>query len=111
MATGQAGERRTGLDVLDDVVSRSAVDGASDRLSSSEDLCGKPQTVEHLATNVETSKGGLRTSLTVPESDLAKDLNRILRAISMISSRGMSPEWAMFLTFFRSRGGSVRLKA
>lgn len=47
-----------------------------------------------------------RISLTVPVSSLEKDLNRIVRAISMISSRGMLLLCLMFFSFFRSRGGS-----
>jgi hypothetical protein len=49
-----------------------------------------------------------RISLTVPCRDLAKDLDRIFRAISMISSRGIEPECLMFFCFLRSRGGSLR---
>jgi hypothetical protein len=36
------------------------------------------------------------------------DLNRIVRAISMISSRGMDLVCLMFFSFLRSRGGSLR---
>lgn len=48
-----------------------------------------------------------RISLTVPLNSFAKDLYRIVRAMLMTSSRGMLPECAMFLTFFRSRGASA----
>ncbi|CAM9947454.1 unnamed protein product, partial [Heterosigma akashiwo] len=49
-----------------------------------------------------------RISLQVPESFLAMDLGRIVRAISMIWSRVMLPSCLMFLTFFLSRSGSFR---
>lgn len=47
-----------------------------------------------------------RISLTVPFRSLDMDLNRILRAISMISSSGMDLVCLMFFSFLRSRGGS-----
>lgn len=49
-----------------------------------------------------------RISLTVPLSSLAKDLKRIVRAISIISSRLTDLLCLMFFSFFRSRGGSFR---
>lgn len=49
-----------------------------------------------------------RISLTVPSRDLAIDLNLMVRAISMISSRGMDLVCLMFFSFLRSRGGSLR---
>jgi hypothetical protein len=45
--------------------------------------------------------------LTVPESSLASDFDRISRAILMISSKGMFPLCLTFFSFFRSRGGSL----
>ena len=48
-----------------------------------------------------------RISLTLPARVLERDFGRILRAISMISSRGTLPECLMFFSFFLSRGGSV----
>jgi len=47
-------------------------------------------------------------SRTVPWSDLAMDLWRMVRPISMISSRGMDLVCLMFFSFLRSRGGSLR---
>lgn len=49
-----------------------------------------------------------RISLTVPFNSFASDLNRIVRAISMISSRDTDLLCLMFFSFFRSRGGSLR---
>jgi len=48
-----------------------------------------------------------RISLTVPLRSLAIDLNRIVRAIAIISSSGMDLVCLMFFSFFRSRGGSL----
>ncbi|KAI1645749.1 uncharacterized protein F4817DRAFT_168813 [Daldinia loculata] len=47
-----------------------------------------------------------RISLTDPFRSLEKDLNRIVRAISMMSSRGTLFECLIFFSFFLSRGGS-----
>jgi hypothetical protein len=47
-----------------------------------------------------------RISLATPERSFARDFERIVRAISKISSRAMLPECLMFFSFFRSRGGS-----
>ena len=55
-----------------------------------------------------TLKAVPRISFTVPSKDLEKDLNRIVRAISMMSSRGTLLLCLMFFSFFRSRGGSFR---
>ena len=49
-----------------------------------------------------------RISLTVPFNSFASDLNLIVRAISMISSRGMDLLCLIFFSFFRSRGGSFK---
>ncbi|KAI1172284.1 hypothetical protein F4777DRAFT_518733 [Nemania sp. FL0916] len=49
-----------------------------------------------------------KISLTVPARSLEKDLNRMVRAISIISSRGTLFECLMFFSFFRSRGGSFK---
>lgn len=48
-----------------------------------------------------------RISLTPPAKFFARDLERIVRAISKISSRVMLPLCLMFFSFFRSRGGSA----
>lgn len=49
-----------------------------------------------------------RISFTVPARVLASERERIIRAILIISSRGMFPVCLMFFSFFRSRGGSKR---
>ncbi len=49
-----------------------------------------------------------RISLTVPFRSFAIDLNRIVLAISMISSRGIDLVCLMFFSFFLSRGGSFK---
>ena len=49
-----------------------------------------------------------KISLTVPFKSFDIDLNRILRAISMISSSGIDFVCLMFFSFFLSRGGSLR---
>ena len=51
-----------------------------------------------------------RISKTVPRSSLARERARMVRAISMISSRGMDLECLMFFSFLRSRGGSLRAR-
>ena len=59
-----------------------------------------------------TLKAVPRISRTVPLSSFANDLfaPRIVRAMSMISSRGIDLECLMFFSFFRSRGGSLRAR-
>jgi hypothetical protein len=59
-----------------------------------------------------TLKAVPRISSTVPFSSRAADFlaSRIVRAMSMISSRGMDLECLMFFSFFRSRGGSLRAR-
>lgn len=47
-------------------------------------------------------------SSTVPLRSFAIDLNRIVRAMLMISSSGMDFVCLMFFSFLRSRGGSLR---
>lgn len=47
-----------------------------------------------------------KTSLTVPTSFLAIDLNRRALAMLMMASRVTLPECLMFFTFFLSLGGS-----
>jgi hypothetical protein len=49
-----------------------------------------------------------RISLTVPLRSLDMDLNRMVRAMLMISSRGTDLVCLMFFSFLRSRGGSLR---
>ena len=49
-----------------------------------------------------------RISRVVPFRSLAIDLNRIVRAMEMISSRGTLLVCLMFFSFLRSRGGSLR---
>ena len=48
-----------------------------------------------------------RISLAPFARDLARDFDRIVRAMSRISSKVMLPECLMFFSFLRSRGGSV----
>lgn len=48
------------------------------------------------------------TSLTVPARSFDKDLNRMVRAMAMISSSGIDLECLMFFSFLRSRGGSFK---
>jgi hypothetical protein len=55
-----------------------------------------------------TLKAVPRISLTVPFSSFASDLNRIVRAMSIISSNVTDLLCLMFFSFFRSRGGSLR---
>ena len=59
------------------------------------------------STRHPTLKAVPRISLTTPLSDLLKLLNRICRAISTISSRGIFPLCLIFFSFLRSRGGSL----
>lgn len=56
-----------------------------------------------------TLKAVPRISRTVPFSSRASDLlaPRMVRAMSMISSRGIDLECLMFFSFLRSRGGSL----
>jgi hypothetical protein len=49
-----------------------------------------------------------RISLTPPLSSFESDLNRMVRAISITSSRVIDLLCLMFFSFFRSRGGSFR---
>ena len=49
-----------------------------------------------------------KISFTVPSSVFASDLNCIVLAIDMISSRGIDLVCLMFFSFFLSRGGSLR---
>lgn len=49
-----------------------------------------------------------KISFTHPDNSFANDFDFIVRAISIISLRGMFPVCLMFFSFFRSRGGSVR---
>mmetsp|Transcript_5888 Transcript_5888/g.10613 ORF Transcript_5888/g.10613 Transcript_5888/m.10613 type:complete len:216 (-) Transcript_5888:90-737(-) len=51
-----------------------------------------------------------RISLTVPFNSRAKDRGRMMRAMLMISSKGMLPVCLMCLTFFLSRGGSFKAR-
>lgn len=51
-----------------------------------------------------------RTSFTTPSRDLEKLLKRMVRAISIISSRGTDLLCLMFFSFLRSRGGSLRAR-
>lgn len=55
-----------------------------------------------------TLKAVPRISLTVPFNSFANDLNLIMRAISMISSRATDLLCLMFFSFLRSRGGSFK---
>ncbi|KAL5052040.1 hypothetical protein BDW71DRAFT_170015 [Aspergillus fruticulosus] len=55
-----------------------------------------------------TEKAVPRISRTVPLSSLARERERILRAISTISSKGIDLVCLMFFSFLRSRGGSLR---
>lgn len=48
----------------------------------------------------------IHTSLTVPTNFFAMDLDLKIRAIFMMASRVTFPLCLMFLTFFRSLGGS-----
>jgi len=48
-----------------------------------------------------------RISFTVPFKSLDIDLKRMVRAMAMISSRGMDLVCLMFFSFLRSRGGSL----
>lgn len=48
-----------------------------------------------------------RISFTPPFNSFERDLNLIVRAISITSSRVMDLECLMFFSFFRSRGGSL----
>eukprot|EP00736_Rhodelphis_marinus_P004322 Rmarinus@m.3624 len=61
-----------------------------------------PSTVQPTETAVP------RISLTVPFRVTAIDLGRIWRAMSMMSSMETLPSCWMFLTFLRSRTGSLR---
>jgi hypothetical protein len=49
-----------------------------------------------------------RISFTVPFSSFARDLNLIVLAISITSSRDIDLLCLIFFSFFRSRGGSLR---
>lgn len=49
-----------------------------------------------------------RISLTVPLRSFEKDLKRMVRAISIISSKLTDLLCLMFFSFFRSRGGSFK---
>jgi len=62
---------------------------------------GRPSTVQPTLWAVP------RISLTLPARFLERDFGRILRAMSMISSRGTLPECLIFFSFFLSRGGSI----
>ena len=55
-----------------------------------------------------TLKAVPRISFTVPLSSFANDLNLMVRAISITSSRVMDLVCLMFFSFLRSRGGSFR---
>lgn len=55
-----------------------------------------------------TEKAVPRISSTVPLSSLAKLRERMMRAISIISSKGTDFVCLMFFSFFLSRGGSFR---
>jgi hypothetical protein len=55
-----------------------------------------------------TLKAVPRISLTPPLSSFDSDLNRMVRAISMTSSKVIDLLCLMFFSFFRSRGGSFR---
>lgn len=59
-----------------------------------------------------TEKAVPRISLTVPVSSLARDLFSplMMRAMLMISSRGMLLVCLMFFSFLRSLGGSLRAR-
>ena len=59
-----------------------------------------------------TLKAVPRISSTVPLSSRESDLlaPRMVRAMSMISSRGIDLECLMFFSFLRSRGGSLRAR-
>lgn len=57
-----------------------------------------------------TLKAVPRISFTVPSSDLEKDLWRIVRAISIISSSETDLLCLMFFSFLRSLGGSFRAR-
>jgi hypothetical protein len=57
-----------------------------------------------------TEKAVPRISLTVPCRVLEKDLKRMVRAISMISSSATDLLCLMFFSFLRSRGGSFRAR-
>ena len=92
------------LDIIADVLGAASIDLATTTIQK---LASK-HVPRRFSRFTDTENAVPRISKTVPRSSLARLRERMVRAISMISSRGMDLECLMFFSFLRSRGGSLR---